>query len=132
MQNFQGRRRWKKMVYSKITILLLLILVILMSRALWRIHQKNQLALRESSKAEVKFLELEKQKNDLADKVKWLSTTRGQEESVRQNFSVVKEGEKVILVVEAKEASTTDLKVVEKGNLLDKAKEFISNWWNIN
>lgn len=127
MQDFQDRRRWKKMVYSKITIIALCIVALLMFRNLWVVYNKNQVALAENEKSASKLVELEQQKKELATKVKWLSTERGQEEAIRQNFSVVKEGEKVILVVEGTNGASSTPPKPKQNRLL----EIIKNIFNI-
>jgi len=127
MQDFQDRRRWKKMVYSKITIIALCIVALLMFRNLWVVYNKNQVALAENEKSASKLVELEQQKKELATKVKWLSTERGQEEAIRQNFSVVKDGEKVILVVEDTSGASSTPPKPKQNRLL----EIIKNIFNI-
>ena len=106
MQNFQGRKRLKRSLFSKITLVLLAGLVFILSKAVWGVYAKNQLAEAGRRQAEAELVELETQEAELKEKVAWLATERGQEEVIRRNFSVLKPGEKMIIVVDNNTATT--------------------------
>ncbi len=118
MRDFQGRRRVRRFIYSKVTIVALLLLVLFMSKAVWGVYAKNHLAGAGKKQAEGSLTELEGQKSELQKKVVWLRTDRGQEEEIRKNYSVLKPGEKVITIVEGE--STSSVKINNKSN---------GGWW---
>jgi len=108
MQDFQtkrsarggGRRR------SRILLVILLLIVLWLSRAVWNIYQKNALTERNRERSIAEMQSLEERKGALEDKIRRLETQEGKEAEIRKNLSVVKEGERVIVVVE--QASTSD------------------------
>ncbi len=118
MQDFQGRRRIKRSIFYKITLVVLAVLILFLSKAVWGVYAKNRLAEVGRTQAESELRELETQKKELQDKVKWLATERGEEEVIRQNYSVLLPGEKVIMVVDA-----------EKPTSGVKGDEDINNWF---
>ncbi|MDQ5957822.1 MAG: hypothetical protein QG665_148 [Patescibacteria group bacterium] len=119
MRDFQGRRRVRKMIYSKISILVLVFLVVFMTKALWGVYTKNRLAATGRVQAEGELRDLENQKAELSARVGWMAKARGQEEAIRQNFSVTLPGEKMVIVVEDEQKATTS-KI--KNN---------DNWWSV-
>ncbi len=106
MRDFQGRRRARRFIFSKIIIAILALLVLFLSKAVWGVYAKNRLASSGRTQAEQEFAELQAQKKELAAKVRWLASERGQEEEIRKNYAVLKPGEKVITIVDD-DATTT-------------------------
>lgn len=120
MIDFQGRRRQNSWFYSKLTILILLVLVLLMSRAVFDVYQKNRVARENFYETEKKLNELESEKLALESSVASLSTKLGVEKEIRKNFSVVKEGERLITIIEnQKDIPATNT---------DKQS---SSWWKV-
>ncbi|OHA58495.1 MAG: hypothetical protein A2571_01820 [Candidatus Vogelbacteria bacterium RIFOXYD1_FULL_44_32] len=107
MKDFQGQRRVRKMIYSKISLVVLGLLILFMVKALWGVQTKNSLAVAGRTQAEAELAELEAQKAELSAQVGWLGKDRGQEEALRQNFSVTLPGEKMVIVVEDASRPTT-------------------------
>ncbi len=95
------------MIYSKISILVLVFLVLFMAKALWGVYAKNRLALAGRVQAEAELAELDQQKSELSQQVAWLGKERGQEEAIRQNFSVTLPGEKMAIIVEDEKKGPT-------------------------
>ena len=100
MRELQGRRQFRRLLYSKTSVVLLLIILILLGHSTWSAYQKNKIAEYYRRQAETKLTELEVQKNDLVADVSNLKTKRGVEELIRVNFPVVKSGEKVVAVMD--------------------------------
>lgn len=87
--------------------MVLLVLLIAMGKGVWSLVQKNQIAHQNYNEAENRLAELEKEKKQLAANVAILKTDRGIETEIRKNFSVVKEGEKVITIVDNSQVVAT-------------------------
>lgn len=120
MTNFQGRRlktKWRQWL-----ILALLVLVFLgMGRGVWSLVQKNQLARENFQEAAHKLADLERERAGLATTVDTLKTDRGIEAEIRKNYSVVKEGEHVIAIVDGVDSSSST----------DDGTNKKKRWWSV-
>ena len=129
MKEFQGRWRLRHFLYSKVTIVVLVVLVLLMSKALWGAYRKNSLAEAGKDQARASLFELEDQQRQLEKRVEWLSTARGQEEEIRKNFSVIAPGENLIVVVDGVGTSTNGEDWSAGESWWRRSVEAIKNWW---
>ena len=115
----QGKKRQQKN-WSQLLILLGLVLVLgLISRATWSLYRKNQMAQNNLRSSAERAESLKERQVILQDKITKLKTARGIEEEIRNNFSVAKEGEQVINIVEKKPEATATVTPVAKP------------WWQI-
>jgi len=99
MREFQGKRRWRRLVYSLPVLVLLVLLIILLTNSAYRLYDKRQLANRERQVALAEVVQLRARQAELTETVAKLNTARGLEAAIRENFNVVKPGEKVITLV---------------------------------
>ncbi|HEY4524623.1 MAG TPA: septum formation initiator family protein [Candidatus Paceibacterota bacterium] len=99
MREFQGKRRWRRLVYSLPVLVLLVLLIILLTNSAYRLYDKRQLANRERQLALTEVVQLRARQAELTETVAKLNTARGVEAAIRENFNVVKPGEKVITLV---------------------------------
>ena len=106
MVRLQGERE-KISVKGKIMLGVLAVLVLLLSRAVWGVYTKSRLAAGGRAGAESRLAEVEKRRDTLLADVERLNSERGIEEEVRRNLSVIREGEKVINLVEPESVATT-------------------------
>jgi cell division protein FtsB len=100
MREFQEKQKIRKRVYSRTSIIALLILCILIGKGLAGVYAKEK-----DSRLEVE--RLVKQKKEVEEKLAMVSTQAdrlktdtGIEYEIRNKFDVVKEGEEVIVVVD--------------------------------
>lgn len=100
MREFQERRRVKKLLHSRYAIGLLLIIIVLVSRGVWGIYVKydKSRALAEKSRADLAILQAREQ--TLTKSINALSTEEGKEKELRDRFGLVKEGEKMVILVD--------------------------------
>lgn len=110
-------RIWAKLIF-------LTLLVVFLGKGLLDIYNKNHGAglNRMSSDREVK--DLEDRRQYLADKLADLKTRRGVEAEIRKNFSVVKPGEKVVVIVDPDGATTS---TSTDDSFLGKLKSWFKN-----
>ena len=109
----QDRRRLETSWGRRIVIIILFILVVMLGHSVWLIYGKfieSQTARNEATAA---ALGLEERKIELEDKAQGLDTQRGQEEEIRQKLPVVKEGEKMIVIID--ETAKDDTEASEVG-----------------
>jgi len=106
MATVQGKKRKKRYLIGLPMAILAVVILLVFVRATWKMYQRDALSRENLKTAEEQLAALEAREADLQAKIKMLETPRGIEEEIRANFSVVKEGEKVISLVE-EEATTT-------------------------
>jgi|AntRauTorckE6833_2_1112554.scaffolds.fasta_scaffold09285_3 cell division protein FtsB len=121
MPNFQAKKHknnnWQKALILRGAIFIVLVLIFLLSRAVFSLYNKSTLASDNKEISADNLSELEVQKQDLEDRIERLSSERGQEEVIRKNFSMSKDGEKVFIVVDQEETEkgTTTKPIKQSG-----------------
>lgn len=104
MLDFYEKRKIKRLLYSKPTIIILGFIVIWLSFAVWSMYKKeHDTRLKRIEQREV-LNELEDREGSLREEIERLSTERGVEEEVRSKFEVGKDGEEIIIIVDNPEA----------------------------
>jgi cell division protein FtsB len=81
-------------------LVLLLAAAAFLFRTGWQTWARSRAVAETRREAEEELARWQVRREELAVDVDWLSTARGQEELIREKFSVAKEGEKVISVIE--------------------------------
>ena len=100
MKNFQAKKIPRQnYLHRGLIIVGLLIITVILAKAVWDIYFKNQLAEQNRAATARELSNLETRQAKLAFEVEKLKTDQGLDETIRNNFSVVKEGEKVITIV---------------------------------
>lgn len=101
MIEFESKRKFYQRLYSHTTLVILFILLFFVLNGAYKIFQKKQI-VQENLNASVSALERERQRKlDLESEVKRLDTKVGQEEILRLNYSLAKEGEKAVFIVDS-------------------------------
>lgn len=107
-----------------IVILFLVGVAVLLAGATWEIRQKERIAHREREYAKEQFAEVSERYEILVQSVENLSNERGLEEEFRRRFPVAREGEEVIVLVDAKEGATDSTQESTR-SLLDRFKSWL-------
>ena len=108
MFDFQQKRKIKKVIYSRITIFILLIVVILLARSTYQIFKKERLSSASYSEVKKEYDSLKGRQTMLDSEIARLKTENGVEEEIRSKFSVAKPGETVVVIVDSSSSSSTD------------------------
>lgn len=124
--DFRTRSRLRRAFYSKPITLILIVVLVVFSRAAWGMYEKSAEAREKRDKAEAMLTGLEAREAELKTDIDRLSTERGIEEEIRMRHMVAKEGENVIIVrdPEAK-ASHRTIVVPDTPSFWDKAASAI-------
>ncbi len=104
---------WKTIITSKISLLILFVVLLLSISSLWNLYEKYNST---KSHAETIVKDLNKlniRKNKLIHDIAFLKTERGLEEEIRNKFDVKKAGEEVIFLFDKNEKKV----IVEKRTL---------------
>ncbi|HEU0085898.1 MAG TPA: septum formation initiator family protein [Candidatus Paceibacterota bacterium] len=116
MRNFQPKKnRLRRIVESPPFLVLLFAIVVLFSWSVFGFFEKMRETEAKRETAEEKVAELSEKKEKLTRDIEYLETDRGVEDNIREKFGFVKEGEKVIVIVEDENFSTQSIEE-EKGS----------------
>jgi len=113
MREFEQKRKLKKRIYSKFTTFILIIILIFLVHGSVGILFKKVKSSHDLRVAEEKFEALKEKEENLNNKIAYLNSGVGKEEIARDKFSLVKEGEKTVVILD----DETDLEIIieEKG-----------------
>jgi cell division protein FtsB len=109
MRNFQQNRGVNNVLHSRPVLLVLFILLLFFIWGVFSFIIKMETTRENRKIAENKLIELKKDKEKLSADIARLGTGDGVEESIREKFALVKEGEGVIVVIEDKSITTENL-----------------------
>lgn len=116
MLEFQEKRKIKKFIYSKITLFILLVLILLTLKATWGVYTKYSLTKENMEKSETNAENLLSRQDFLESEIDRLQTPAGVEQEIREKYGLVKEGEEVIVILPA-------------GQEIDVKAEAPKSWW---
>jgi cell division protein FtsB len=111
VKNFQDKRARERIVFSKVSLVLLTVLVLYLAHSVWGVYVKERLTRENLEQSSARLSVLKERKGNLESAVAQLSTARGVEEEVRAKYQVGRPGEEVIIVVPG---STTSTPIVPK------------------
>lgn len=97
---FQEKRKVKKFMYSKVTLVVLVILTVLILKAVWSVYQKQQFTKDNLNKTASDYNNLKEREERLSREINWLKTENGIEQEIREKYGLVKPGEEVIVIVD--------------------------------
>ena len=100
MSLLRGKRTWTAVLYSRITLAILLAVSAFLALSVYeRFSIEREMAERRRD-VETELSELQKRKADLEEKVEYLSNEEGIEAEIRTHFDVAREGEQVVIIVD--------------------------------
>lgn len=106
MSNLQDRRYLRRILRSRVFMGFLLLVAILLSRSVYGIYKKVEIARINRIESERKLSALQEKEQHLREEIGKLKTTRGIEEELRNKFQITKTGEEVLVVVDEPVAVT--------------------------
>lgn len=99
MRQFQDKLRFRKRLYSRVTLVALVAVILLLGNGVAGMILKERQSTKLKENTETKLAELQERKNYLSNAIENLKTPDGIEAEMRENFTIAKPGEKVIIVV---------------------------------
>lgn len=115
MFDFQEKRKLKQFLYSKVTLIILAIVVLLLLNSVWNVFLKERETNETRKKLEREFLELKERETLLREEIERLSAPRGVEEEIRSKFEVSKEGEDVMVIIDPRRKDNANTDDSKKG-----------------
>ncbi len=100
MLPFQERKKFRKILYSKATILVLLVVLVFVARGTWEIHEKATIARAERDQASRTLADVDGREAELEASLILRRTDQGIEDEIRQKFTVARPWEEVVVVVD--------------------------------
>ncbi|MBI5133981.1 MAG: septum formation initiator family protein [Candidatus Taylorbacteria bacterium] len=100
MREFEERRKVKKLLHSRYAIAALLVVLLLLSRGVWGAYQKYARSEEIAQRIEEEYSTLQEKEASLRSALSDLETEEGREREVRDRFGAVKEGERLIILVD--------------------------------
>ena len=124
MLDFERKRKLRNIMYNKITLWVLGVVVIFALHSTWLVYQKKRESERMKNISLAHVRELEARDADLKSKIERLLTPTGVEEEIRSKFSVAKENENMVVVVEDQKVVAT---TTEKVSIWRRFLNFLKN-----
>ncbi len=112
---------FQKILYSKITVGILFILIILMIHPVWSMFQRFQLSSEILQEKKERISKLEDRKEVLLESIERFGTDEGLEEEIRRRFNASKEGEEMVIIIDNRSLETTNQ---------EDSVDSKPSWWN--
>ncbi len=124
MREYQQKHMIRTLIYSRVTLVILFLLIVLLLRSIMELNDKrlDVVALRDDSAKERD--ELQKKVDKAQKDTDAISTERGFEAYVRTTYPVVKKGEGVIVIYDDNKVPVSTVR--EKVTVW----EHFNIWWN--
>jgi cell division protein FtsB len=100
MKRFGRKNLFTDIIFSKITLLLLVIVIVYLATSTYERFNVERKMHDRRIEAEEKHKQLLERKQVLKDKVDYLKGESGIESEIRSHFDVAKDGEQVVIIVE--------------------------------
>jgi len=100
MREYEEKKKISRYLYSKPSLAVLIILIMLLTKATWNVYGKYKESSKSLALSTRELKDLENKENDLTIKVEALETNRGIEAEIRDKYPVTKEGEYMVVIVD--------------------------------
>ena len=100
MVDFKNIRVLERIIYSKVSIGVLVVLIFFALNAVLGVYEKYNEASKNRDEAHVEYVLIEERVSIVKDDVSLLKTDRGTEKIIREEFGFAKKGEGAIVIVE--------------------------------
>jgi cell division protein FtsB len=100
MREFEKKRKFKKRIYSKFTIVILIVILLFLISGTFHIYQKAKQSEQQLEVAQHKLDELQAQHEKLQEKIEEIQSDVGIEEQLRTKFYLAKDGEKAVFIID--------------------------------
>jgi cell division protein FtsB len=114
------------MVYSKISIGVLLVLITLLSKGVYGVYAKALESDKNKYMAQMEYDELAEREAVIVAQIGQLKTDDGLEKEIREKFNVAREGEQMLVLLEEEKKKEKYTEVEENPSLWSKVKNFFT------
>ena len=120
MHDFQNRKKIRKILYSPVTLLALFVVLSILVSGVWGVYQKSKVSHENLEREKKEIGRLTERERTLTSFINFLKTEQGVENEIRTKFRAIKEGEKVVVIVENKASVAEATSTVTSKSLLYK------------
>ncbi len=124
MWNRNQRRGAAWLLLRRLGLLALLVLVVIAADAVWGVYQKEGESQILREQAESQREDLLKRRSQLEVEIADLGSDRGLEETLREQYALAEEGERLIVIVDPTEPETSNA----TSTFIDKLRSFFWFW----
>lgn len=99
MREFRERNKWKRILYSRWSLIALIILSFFMGNVVLNAYTRERLSAENSKRFEAQLQDIENRRVTLQADIAALQTPEGIEREIREKFNVVKGEEEIFVLV---------------------------------
>lgn len=100
MLEFQEKRKIRNLMYSKTSVVVLLIIMFFMGKGVYGVYSKQQASQENFDRVEVSLEDLKDREKMLKIEIERLNTEKGIENEIRDKYNVVLPNEEIIMIVD--------------------------------
>jgi len=108
VKEFQEKKKFRKLLYSKGVLLLLIVILFFAVRSSFGVYEKSKESGINLEISKKQLADLNARQQALAVKILDLKTEEGVEKDIREQFRVAKPGEKMIVIVDSNSSSSPE------------------------
>jgi cell division protein FtsB len=97
----------KRLVFSPLSILVLICLLAVLTRSAWNLHERTLLSAARLSQAQAERTKLEEHKAMLNREISYLDSEEGVEAELRSKYRAIREGESVAVIIDGKSSTSS-------------------------
>jgi cell division protein FtsB len=99
MREFQEKKRRQRLIYSKISIVVLIFLVLFMAKATYGVYKKERESAANKERVAQELATIQARQDVVSSDLHRIATEQGMEQEIRSKYSVSKPGETMIVIV---------------------------------
>lgn len=107
MRELQQRQKFKRRLYSTPALVALAVITVFFIRGTYLVFQKKIESQKNVEILQAKVVELNRKQESLTANMEAIDTDAGFEKEVKSKYNVAKEGERVVILVDPKSATTS-------------------------
>jgi cell division protein FtsB len=126
MLEYQRKQKVRNILYSKASIIVLAILLVMCAKGAWGMYGKMVASAEAKENASRELHNITQRKTNVGDEISRLKTKEGLETEIRGKFNVAMPGEEVIILIKGEEAPQ---QVQEEGffeSIFNRTKAFFT------
>lgn len=128
MREYQQKHIVRTLLYSKVSMVVLFLLIILLLRSIVELNEKRLEVVKERDETKKERVDLENKVEIIKKQNEFIKTERGFEEYVRTTYPVVKEGEGVIVIYDDEKETVSEVR--EKMTVWEKVVVYWNSFFN--
>ncbi len=126
MLEIRNKKRVKNILYSPIILLIMAIIFVILFRGVLNVYKKERLSYQYLKQDKIELQKILLRQQNLVSSLNYLKTDQGVESEIRSKFRLVKEGEKISVIIDDQNTEITTVSTTTENSFWYK----ILNWLN--